>query len=275
MIISHKHRKYNVKWQRCKKNKFNGAYYYSREIVKNIIPLVETDRNWITVNLRGEGADHSIVFVHNNKCPENYDWLSGYKDLVLVCGVPETCEKLKHLGRTIYLPLSIDVEEVKQYEVEEKDKEVCFAGRPAKRSGMYLPGGIDYLEGMPRSRFLAELARYKKVYAVGRTAVEAKALGAKIMQYDPRYPDTNMWLVLDNKDAAKILQEELDKIDRPEKVKAEEPETKEPEIISSKAQDLNVMTKAQLVNFAEALGLEINKKAKKSDMIKEIEDARR
>lgn len=26
-------------------NKYNGAYYYSREIVKNIIPLVKTDRN--------------------------------------------------------------------------------------------------------------------------------------------------------------------------------------------------------------------------------------
>ena len=226
MIISHDNRKYREKWNLCGDNKWNGAFYYSKEIVKNIIPLIDTDRNWITVNMKGEGREHSIVFIHNNKRPENYEWLKKFNDLIFVCGVPETCEKVAHLGKTIYLPLSIDVEEVKQYAVKEKDKDVCFAGRPPKRRDIYLPPNIDNLEGMPRKKFLKELARYKEVYAVGRTAIEAKALGCKIKPYDPRFPDVDFWKVMDNKEAAKILQRELTKIDGPLIIDHERPEYK-------------------------------------------------
>ena len=88
--------------------RWNGAFYYSQEIVNNIIPNVKTDRNWITINVPGVACDHSVVFIHNNKTPEAYGWLSKYKDLVLVCGVPETCEKVSGLGKAVYLPLSID-----------------------------------------------------------------------------------------------------------------------------------------------------------------------
>lgn len=82
MIISHEHREYKRRWRLAGKNKYNGAFYYSKEIVKNIIPLVDTDRNWITVNLQGIGAEHSILFVHNNLHPEHYAWLKAYKDVV-------------------------------------------------------------------------------------------------------------------------------------------------------------------------------------------------
>ena len=51
------------------------------------------------------------------------------------------------------------------------------------------------------------------VYAVGRTASEAKALGCKLKPYDPRFPKVSFWKVIDNKDAAKILQEKLNEID--------------------------------------------------------------
>lgn len=267
MIIDHNNFKYREKWDACGKNRWNGAFYYSKEIIKNIKPLIRTDRSWITVNVKGQACDHAIVFIHNNKMPKNYEWLQEYKDLVLVCGIEETCEKLKHLGTTIHLPLSIDVEDVKSYAVEEKDKGVCFAGRAPKRRGLYLPERIDFLEGMPRTRFLKELARYKEVYAVGRTAIEARALGCKIKAYDPRFPDTKIWKVLDNKDAAKILQKELDKIDKPEKEEQPKslviPQVMKDELIGN-------MTKAELITYAEEHDVEIDKHAKKADILEAI-----
>ena len=213
MIIDHTHALYQQKWARIGVNRFNGAYYYSREIVKNIIPAVETDRNWMTINIPGLGVDHSIVFVHNNLHPENYDWLRQFRDLIIVCGVPETVEKMAHLGKAIYLPLSVDVEDVLQYKVDEKTKDVAFAGRSAKRAGIELPENVDILEGMPREYLLRYMAQYKTVYAVGRTAIEAKVLGCRLKAYDPRFPKTSLWKVLDNKQAAKKLQKMLDEID--------------------------------------------------------------
>lgn len=214
MIIDHTHSEYRKKWESAGANKFNGALYYSQEIVKNIIPLVDTDRSWITVNLKGIGCDHAIVFIHNNLRPELYDWLRfyGYKDLVLVCGIPETVDKVKHLGRAIYVPLSVDVDYVKQFQ-REKAKEAAFVGRPSKKKYGELPDGIDYLEGLPRDQLLEAMAEYKTVYAVGRCAIEAKILGCKLKAYDERFPKVSRWKILDNKDAAKILQKQLDQID--------------------------------------------------------------
>lgn len=195
-------------------NRYNGAFYYSKEIVKTIIPNVRTDRSWITVNIPGIGPDHSILFVHNNLHPEHYDWIrtKGLKDVVLVCGIPETVDKVKHLGRAVYLPLSIDVEYVKRFKTE-KTKAAAFVGRPAKRKDLKLPDGIDILEGLPREQLLTRMAAYETVYAVGRTALEAKALGCKLKAYDPRFPKVSRWKVVDNKDAAGMLQALLDDID--------------------------------------------------------------
>lgn len=108
MIIDHTHIEYIQKWQGMNQaSKYNGAYYYSCEIVENIIPAVKTDRNWITVNVKGVGCDHAIVFIHNN----------------------------------------------------------------------------------------------------------AKILGCKLKAYDKRFPKVSRWKALDNMDAVKILQEQLDQID--------------------------------------------------------------
>ena len=69
MIIDHNYPTYRKKRNSLDYgNQHNGAYYYSKEIVKNIIPNVKTDRNWVTVratNLPKEIMDHSIVFIHN------------------------------------------------------------------------------------------------------------------------------------------------------------------------------------------------------------------
>lgn len=213
MIIDHNSYAYRLKWANAGRNKFNGAYYYSKEIVENIIPRIKTDRNWITVNVPGTGCNHAIVFIHNNLHPENYEWLKKYDDLILVCGIPETVEKVAHLGHAIYLPISVDVDYVKQFQVEEKTKDAAFVGRPVKRRGIELPDGIDYIEGLPRPKILEQMAQYKTIYAVGRCAIEAKILKCKLKAYDPRFPKVSRWKVYDNKDAAKKLQEEIDRID--------------------------------------------------------------
>ena len=207
MVIDHNNKKY-----RKLKNtsRWNGAYYYSKELVENIIPNVRTTRNWVTINCY-DAADHSIVFVHNNLHPEHYDWLKKYKDIVLVVGVPETASKVSHLGKTIYLPLSIDVPYVEQFKTE-KTKDVCFVGRPRKFEGKKVIG--DPIGGIPREEMLARLAQYRKAYAVGRCALEAKVLGCEILPYDERFPDPALWTVLDNSEAASILQRELDIIDK-------------------------------------------------------------
>lgn len=213
MIIDHTRKVYVNKNLLSPQNMWNGAYYYSCEIVKNIIPRVDTDRNWLTINIPKAGAaDHSIVFIHNNLHPDYYYWLKKYKDLVVVCGIPETCEKMAFLGTPIYLPLSVDVAEVEQYKCE-KTKDVAYVGRKPKRKGMTFPENTDFIEGMAREKLLAEMAKYRYVFAVGRTAIEAKILGCNLLAYDPRFPDVDRWEILDNKDAAIMLNEKLKEID--------------------------------------------------------------
>lgn len=221
MIIDHNHPAYRARWRGAGKNQFNGAFYYSKEITKNIIPNVETDRNWITVNIpqgnhvpqfNTSGIDHSIVFIHNNLQPQNYEWLSRYDDLILICGIPETVKKVEHLGKAIYLPLSIDVDDVKRH-IRPKVRETAFVGRAEKMLGVTFPPDVDIVGGMPRDELLDVMAEYKRVYAVGRTAIEAKALGCELLAYDERFPDVERWKVLDNRDAVKILQGKLNEID--------------------------------------------------------------
>lgn len=212
IIIDHTLPEYQAKRQLSDGNRYNGAYYYSIEICKYFIPKIRTDRNWVTVNCSGFAQDHSIVFIHNNLHPEWYEWLADYKDLILVCGIPSTMDKVKHLGKPIYLPLSVDVREVEQYKAE-KTKNRAFVGRKEKRFGMYIPHGIKYIEGLERSSMLQMVAPYKKIYAVGRTAIEGKILDCEILPYDPRFPDPSIWEIIDSSEACQMLQVELDLID--------------------------------------------------------------
>lgn len=216
MIVDHMHPEYTRLWRYSGPNRWNGAYYYSQEIVRNIIPNVETDRNWVTVHIEGECFDHSIVFIHNNIHAELYRWMERFDDLILVCGVPSTAERMRYLGRTVYLPVSVDVGYVKSFE-RIKLRDTAYVGRPSKRCGegarVDFGPGVDLLENMPRPKLLARMAEYERVYAVGRCAVEAKVLGCEVLPYDPRYPDPSVWKVVDNHDAARMLQAELYRID--------------------------------------------------------------
>ena len=217
MIIDHDHVFYRRLWALADSSRYNGAYYYSQEIVQNIIPFIKTDRNWVTINVPGACTNHSIVFIHNNVDMSRYEWLQDFDDLILVCGIPETCEKVKHLGKPVYLPLSIDAELVESFK-REQTKDVAYAGRAEKMTDQ-IPEGTDLITGLPRPILLSKMAQYKKVYAVGRIALEAKALGCEVLPYDPRFPDPDFWELRDNSDVIPMLQDALDKIDAPKKQK--------------------------------------------------------
>lgn len=213
MIINHNSEAYRKHWKG--KNHENGAYYYSVEICKNIIPNVKTDRHWVTIHC-DDCYDHSIVFIHNNLHPQRYDFLKDYSDLILVCSQKDTMDKVRKYGTPIYVPLSIDVDYVKKFKRDGgKYQTPVYVGRLAKLHKiphMHIPFPLKLIHGK-REDVLKEMAKYKNVYAVGRCALEAKVLGCNILPFDFRFPDPSVWEVIDNKEAAKILQTELDKID--------------------------------------------------------------
>lgn len=218
MILDHTNPLYAKKRNSLGANKYNGAYYYSRDIVRYIIPNVKTDRNWITVRLKDmvDHPDHSIVFIHNNRNPNYYEYLQNYKDCILVCGLPKTVENLSFFGKAIYLPLSVHVDSVKKYRVKNKTKEMAFAGRMIKISKEYhapVPKECDILTNMPQYRLIQEMAHYKKVYCTGRTAIQAKILGCEIGVHDPNFTDPNFWKVVDCYEASQMLQKMIDEID--------------------------------------------------------------
>ena len=222
MIIDHTHPIYRKRRSQSGEYKYNGAYYYSVDIVKRIIPSVQPnlskDYNWVTINLpelvgTDINLDHSIVFIHNNLQPNAYQWLRKYKDLILVCGVPSTMEKVQFFGRPIYLPLSVDVKQVETYKRAVKDKLVAFAGRSNKLNN-HVPKWADRLSGLPRTKLLQEMARYYEIYAVVRTAIEAKILGCVIKPYDDRFPDPNFWQIIDCYEASKILLRKINELER-------------------------------------------------------------
>lgn len=217
MLIDHTHPDYVKKWKTLGENKYNGAYYYSKEIVKNIIPNVKTDRNWITVRLKEmkDHPDHSIIFIHNNRNPNYYEYLKDYKDCILVCSLPSTAENLQFFGKTIYLPLSVDVDYVKRFRVKNKTKDIAYAGRASKLQyfNNRVPKDTSVLSNMTQPQLLREMAKYKTIYASGRTAIQAKILGCEVLPHETNFPDSRFWKVLDNKDAAKMLQKMLDEID--------------------------------------------------------------
>lgn len=219
MIIDHTNPIYVQKRKAMSKDgKYNGAYYYSKEIVKNIIPNVKTERNWITIRLPEvkNHPDHSIVFIHNNRNPNYYTYLKDYKDCVLVCSLPKTAENMRFFSdKVIYLPLSIDVKAVEKYKVKNKTKEVAYAGRRLKLNypNNRVPSNVDILSEMPQSKLLREMAKYKTIYASGRTAMQAKVLGCEVLPQETNFPDSNFWKVVDNFKASKILQDKLNIID--------------------------------------------------------------
>lgn len=220
MIIDHTHPEYVARYKKLGKAKWNGCYYYSQEIVKNIIPRVKTDRDWNTVGRDVEGMhDGMIVFLHDNATPWHYDWLKNYKDLILICSSEYTKESVKYWGKTILLPMSIDTEYVKQFRTK-KTKDTCFVGniwvknniRGITAVSSAVPDNVDFFSSMPREELLKAVAPYRKAMAIDRCAQECQVLGCELLPLKTRYgcDSTN---VLDNRDAAEMLQQILNAID--------------------------------------------------------------
>ena len=211
MIFSHESPEYRDSLRM--RNKNHGAYFYSEEIVKYFIPMVETDRNWVTIGYDGKCFDHSIVFAHSNLHPHVYKYLERFDDLVLVCSWHQQMEAVRQWGTPVFLPMSVDVDYVRQFK-RDKDRDVCFAGRMEKcTTELKHTPGLEFVTECGRERFLSELARYRRVYAIDRVAIEAKVLGCEVLPYDRRFPDPGFWEVVDSKDAAKMLQRILDEVD--------------------------------------------------------------
>ena len=197
----------------------NGALIYSMNIVKNIIPKVQTKRNWVTIDCK-QCLDNSIVFIHSNVDFECYEYLRKYKNLVLVASQNYTVQELRKrkLGdHVIYLPLSVDTKELRKYKNLKPHYRggTCYAGRPDKPyvEGLRLNRDIDMLCGLTHPDMLTRLNNYQYCYAVGITAIEAKFMGCTLLPFDRRYPDVKVWKILNPSDAAKMLQKKLDKID--------------------------------------------------------------
>lgn len=199
----------------------NGAYYYAKEIEKNILPLVKTDRNWDLLGMRfTQHYNHSIIFIHHCLDWDRvYNWLEKRNDFVLVVSTKPTLEWAKSKGYpAIFLPLSIDVEYVKQFKTE-KTKRACYAGNrwafKREQEEKNIPKYVDFPPSdLSREELLKFIAPYKELYAIGRCALEGMVLGCKIKPFlMDRYPDPSYWKVLSNDSAARLLQEELDKID--------------------------------------------------------------
>ena len=198
----------------------NGAYYYSQDIVKNIIPYVKTNRPWDTLGMKvTRSMDHAIVFLHHcRNWDAVYSWLDRYNDLVYVCSTKPTYEWAISKGKqAVFLPLSIDVDYVSQFKTK-KTKRACYAGNrwafKREDENKNIPDYVDFPPAnLPREELLKFIAPYKELYAIGRCAIEGLALGCKIKPFYHDYMDPKYWKLLDNKDAAKLLQKYLDDLD--------------------------------------------------------------
>ena len=200
---------------------YNGAYYYSQEIVKNIIPNVKTKRNWDTIGMRDAGSfDDAIVFLHHNVSHKRVygDWLGkNYKNQIFIVNQWVTYHYVKSLGLPVFfLPLSIDTEYVSQFKTQ-KTKNACYAGNRwffrRRAIQRYVPAGTDFPpDNIPREELLKFMAQYKICYAIARCALEAQCLGCKLRQCAERFKPADFPLI-DNKESAKMLQEILDKYD--------------------------------------------------------------
>ena len=203
-------------WQDTHVGVNNGAFWYSKELLENIVPKIKTKRGWCLINVENQCQDDMIVFIHNNAHPENYEWLKDYKNLILVCSQPKTLNAMIEMFpkfHCIYIPLSIDTTYVKQFKAKRKTKGTAFFGRLAKcPQSLLSDDGIDKLGDLPREDLLRTVAKYKKVYAIGRCALEAKCLGCQVISHEGEYEGVDFQL-LDNKDIIPELQRLLNEID--------------------------------------------------------------
>ena len=203
-------------WQEMNVGTNNGAYWYSKELLENIVPKIKTDRDWVLINVKNQCTDRAIVFIHDNANPEFYEWLRNYKKLILVCSQIKTLNtmiKMFPKFHCIYIPLSIDTEFVKQFKVKRKTKDTGYFGRIQKCPKNLLEDeSVDKLHGGKHEDLLKEVAKYKNIYAIGRCALEAKCLGCKVRGHEGEWNNVEFEL-RDNSEVIPELQRLLNEID--------------------------------------------------------------
>lgn len=197
----------------------NGAYTYSKDIVKfhvpELIKLIEqTDYKNILIHTVGvltkeilpENIDLIIYYLHEHEkreIPRMNAIREFYKGkIVYITYRTYRAEKLNKLGfNTIFLPMSIDTEELARYKNHTKynDKRVLWFGN------MYLGKATNYTkvkkifkrEGwmfdtltgnrlndgklLSRSKVFKEISKYKYGIGVGRAVLEMNALGVRTL----------------------------------------------------------------------------------------------
>ena len=78
----------------------------------------------------------------------------------------------------------------------------------------YVPNDVDFAPpDLEREELLKFIAPYRKCYAISRCALEAKALGCEVLKCHS-YLNPDDFPLIDSRDAAKMLQKELDKFDK-------------------------------------------------------------
>jgi len=220
VIISTKSPEYIKARNALKSGKFNGAYYYAREIEEIMLPLLKTDRNVFTIHVPNIGIDNALIWAHSNIQLESvYNHWHKYKDLVFIVSQKQTYDKLICLfpnDKIIYLPLSIDFSYLDKFKyMGQRKGSVYFGNVWAERHSIFekIPKSVNRLHDVPRKRGLEIIARAETVYACGRCYLESLYLNPKgTIHVKPDYATDDLVLI-DTHEAVKLLQKELDKIE--------------------------------------------------------------
>ena len=184
-------------WLRTVGTKINGAYLYAKEIEQNILPHIESDDTINTVAIilyAPDGIpDESVVVAH-----DNFETVTRYrayfgKRIRWICSMESTRDKLLAEGEFArYIPLSVDFDYIDKFKKRTKTADTAFFGNlwlfKQKSVNKLIEQGVVVYGSMPREQALSEIAKFKKVYAEGRCAIEAQRLGAKVLPID--YGDT-------------------------------------------------------------------------------------
>lgn len=162
--------------------------------------------------------DNCIVFVHSNNALDRYDYLLKYKNIVLVCSTNHSKQELIAKGhrQVIYVPLSIDTEYLAKFKSETKSGTIACGNVWAFTSdtkNYFRSKGIPHYHDLQRDELLALMGQSERVYAIGRTAMEAIYLGAEVIQPEKEYPVEKYTTYYTQDDAIKMMQEQLDNLE--------------------------------------------------------------
>jgi len=180
-------------WLKTTGTAINGAYLYAKEIEQNILPHITSDDtiNTVAIILYApmDIPDGAVVVAH-----DNFETVSRYrayfgKRLRWICSMESTRDKLIAEGEFArYIPLSVDFSYIDKFKKRIKTADTAFFGNlwlfKQDTVNELIEQGVVIYGSMPRELALSEIAKYRKVYAEGRCAIEAQRLGAKVLPID-------------------------------------------------------------------------------------------